>query len=207
MKSAKFFTLLVIIVLVNFSLPGNANAQETVEQPSLDNGTIENQFQYVLDKSSRYEEYKVIKLAWMNKLKSHVADSLNELQNKLDHSHQLTAMRDQRIDSLKTSLAQTKADLNDAVEERNSLSFLGLKVEKTSYNGIMWTLVVFLAAGLIIFLLLFKRSNFVTVRTSKDLQETREEFEEFRKKALRREEEIVRKYHNELNKYKSNNPK
>ncbi len=207
MKSAKFFTLLVIIVLVNFSLPGNANAQETVEQPSLDNGTIENQFQYVLDKSSRYEEYKVIKLAWMNKLKSHVADSLNELQNKLDHSHQLTAMRDQRIDSLKTSLAQTKADLNNAVEERNSLSFLGLKVEKTSYNGIMWTLVVFLAAGMIIFLLLFKRSNFVTVRTSKDLQETREEFEEFRKKALRREEEIVRKYHNELNKYKSNNPK
>ena len=204
--SVKISTLLFFSALFIFSIPA-VHAQNDEEKPSLDNGTIESQFQYVLDKSSRYEEYKVIKQVWMNRLKAHVADSLDKLHNELQTSHLMVSVRDQKIDSLNASLEKTHADLNNAIKERNSLSFLGLKIDKTAYNGIMWTLVGILAAGLIFFILMFKRSNYVTVRTSKDLQETKDEFEDFRKRALRREEEIVRKYHNELNKYKSNSPR
>ncbi|HYX07754.1 MAG TPA: hypothetical protein VE912_13580 [Bacteroidales bacterium] len=204
--SVKISTLLLFSALFIFSIPV-VHAQNDEEKPSLDNGTIESQFQYVLDKSSRYEDYKVIKQAWMNRLKAHVADSLGKLHNELQLSHQMVSVRDEKIDSLNAALEKTHADLGNAVKERNSLSFLGLKIDKTAYNGIMWTLVGILAGGLIFFVLMFKRSNYVTVRTSKDLQETKDEFEDFRKRALRREEEIVRKYHNELNKYKSNSPR
>jgi glutamyl-tRNA reductase len=67
----------------------------------------------------------------------------------------------------------------------------------------MWLLAGILTFFMVLFVILYKRSNAVTVSTLKDLEEIRDEFENHRKRALERQEEVVRKYHAELNKYKS----
>jgi hypothetical protein len=67
----------------------------------------------------------------------------------------------------------------------------------------VWIIIIGLTFTLVIFILLFKRSNLVTRQTRDDLVEIKNEFESFRKRALEREEGIVRKYHNELMQYKT----
>jgi hypothetical protein len=177
-------------------------AQNT-QKLSLDDSPVEGQFRYVYSKSSDYEEYKMVKRWHFSRLKNHVLDTLNTLKNDLYTQNLVLEKRDSTIDSLVKETANIQAHLDQSQKEKDTLKWLGFSMSKTTYNGIVWTLTIFLLASLIIVFLLFKRANSLTVSTRQDLSDLSLEFEDFRKRALRREEEIVRKYHNELNKYRS----
>lgn len=76
-------------------------------------------------------------------------------------------------------------------------------MSKAAYNSLVWSIIAGLIAGLVFFIVLFKRSHIITTNTRKDLEATQKEFEEHRTRARLREEKIVREYHYELNKYKN----
>ena len=170
---------------------------------SLNNSPIEGQFKYVYQKSSDFEDSKVVKRWYLTSLKAHVLDTLQEKQNQITEARSQIALKNTTIDSLQGVIAATTNSLNAAIKEKNSLSFVGISMQKAGYNTIVWSVIAILAFSLVIFILLFKRSHRVIVSTETDLNETRAEFETFRKRALEREEGIVRKYHNELMKYKT----
>ena len=75
-------------------------------------------------------------------------------------------------------------------------------MNKIAYDAVMWTIrsALLILAGFLF--LLFKRSYKVTRQTKKDLQELKDEFEDFRKKALKSKEEAVKMIYDELKKYK-----
>ncbi len=195
--------LLVLLFVVSVSIPPNALSQSNDGKLSLNEGTIENQFNYVIKKSSDYEDYKMVKSWWLYRLKSHVADSLKEEAAKLDESRELIAQRDQEIETLKTTLQSTNEKLNSALKEKNDLIFLGVHLNKTTYNTIVWFLISGLAFLSGIVFVLFKRSNRITVETRKSLSELKEEYEDYRKRTLEREQKTVRKLYDEILKYKS----
>lgn len=170
---------------------------------SIDKSNIEGQFNYVLTRSDKIEDTRIVKSWQLYRLKSHVLDSLKEVHGKLVQSRHLMVAKQRQIDSLNNVIVLTNEKLSHAVKAKNNLSLLGIKMEKSGYNSIMWTLVGLLIFGLFLFIVLFKRSNVVTVQTKKKLEETQQEFEAHRKRALAREEQIVRKLYDELNKYKS----
>lgn len=173
------------------------------EKPYLNDGSIKEQLEYVVDKSTTYQQYNVIRKTWMNKLTKHVNDSISDLKSNLFKTKQLVVESEARYDSLLKQLNKTNEKLDFAIKEKNSLEVLGLQIDKTAYNSITWIIILGLTIGLLVFIFLFKRSNTVTVRTKSDLNELKEEFEGYRKRALRREEKIVRELHDEINKYKA----
>ena len=191
--------ILVIIFLFCLSLSKAQNNPPL----SLDNSPVEEQFQYVYSKSGDYEDYKMVKRWQFTRLKNHVLDTLNNLKKELQTQHLLVETRNRSIDSLITETSNIQARLDLSEKEKDSLKWLGFSMSKTSYNTIVWSFALFLLAGLILIFLMFKRANSLTTITRKNLSDLNLEFEAFRKRALRREEEIVRKYHNELNKYRS----
>ncbi len=54
---------------------------QTNNSDILKNGTIDEQFEYVLNKSSNYRNYKVVRTSLLNTLKSHVNDSIKKAKN------------------------------------------------------------------------------------------------------------------------------
>jgi hypothetical protein len=181
----------------------NTIAQEANAKPTLDKGSIESSFTYVIRNAGDYEDSKIVKSWWLWRLRSYVLDSLKIYRDSINYVQNLVETRDHQIDSLKRDLKELNSSLSAAVKDRDSLSFMGIGMKKLAYNTIMWLLAAVLFTALVMVFLLYKRSNVVTVKMKDTLAETKEEFEAHRKKALEREQKIAREMYDEIIKYKN----
>lgn len=196
----RFFSCIIAFLLyIPFQYSFGAPQQE---ESSWDRGTIESQFNYLNEKSSRYEDFRVIKQTSFNALKAHVADTMKSMRKQIHELQQQVNARRIQIDSMRTNLQNTSSSLSDVSRQKNSISFLGINMGKHVYNTFTWTIIAGLLLCLIVVILLFKRSNMITTQTKINLVETKEEFEAFRKRALEREGQMARKHLDEMNKYK-----
>jgi hypothetical protein len=176
--------------------------QDTQDKPFLEKGTVEEQFNFLYDKSYTFEIFKSIRIPWYTTLKSHVLDSLKSIKKELRKSQQIALSKDSQLDSLKSALEKTKQDLATVTNEKNSFRLFGILMAKGSYNSLVWIIILILSVLLALFVLLFKRSNSITSQTKTSLSEVKDEFETFRKRSLEREEKMARKHLDEMNKYK-----
>ncbi|GGH47474.1 tRNA (guanine-N1)-methyltransferase [Mangrovimonas yunxiaonensis] len=195
----KFFTFLFFLSVLSFSL----HAQED-EGLSLNSGTIDNQFEYVIRKSNSYQDFKVVKKHWLYTLKAHTLDSLKALHEKLDKNLATIDSQAKDIEKLNTNLSNTQSTLDKTNEEKNNMALFGLQMSKSSYNTLMWSIIIGLLACLLFFIYKFKNSNTVTREARKSLTEVEEEFEEHRKRALEREQKVRRQLQDEINKQRNN---
>lgn len=202
MKHVKYLLIQALFIIFFFQAAG-LSAQQTDTQTILEEGSVEEQFNHILNKSSTYNDYKAIKSSSIYTLRKNVFDTLKTLKAAAETRNKIIAENNITIDSLTDQLATTQDELSVAIKEKNSLKFLGINMNKSVYNSITWLVIGILIFTLVTFILMYKRSHVVTVKALSDLEETREEFEKHRKRALERQEEVVRKYHAELNKYKN----
>ena len=97
-----------------FTVSISVIAQDTTEEDnlSLDSGTLDNQFEYVIQKSSNWRDdrgntYEVIKRDWLNKLKSHTLDSLKAVKSELLNTQKTVTTQKEEIDQLKTYVTKS----------------------------------------------------------------------------------------------------
>ncbi|HUH29482.1 tRNA (guanine-N1)-methyltransferase [Gelidibacter sp.] len=204
MHSLKTLTLTLVACL--FFVVSNAQNTTTTEEEdtlSLTEGTIDNQFEYVIQKSYNYQEYKNVKKTWLYQLKAHTLDSLKALQNDLKTTQSTVDSLAQEIVTLKMNLSETESTLADTNEEKDNMALFGLQMSKNNYNVLMWSIIGALFFLLLIFIYKFRNSNSVTRLAKKSLMETEEEFEEHRRTALEREQKVRRQLQDEINKQKT----
>jgi hypothetical protein len=194
--------LLLTIGLLLFVAAGNLSAAGSDEKTVVDTGTISQQFKYIVNKSTRYNDYRAIRVVWFKKLQSHVLDTLTLLKTDLKSSQAQILSQSNEIDSLNAQLLETKEKLDKSTLEKDSISIFGMLMPKNAYNSIVWLLIVGLIVLISMLFIAYKRSHIVTIRTKHELQETKEEFESHRKRAREREEKMARKHLDELLKYK-----
>jgi hypothetical protein len=196
-------TLLLFALFAISGLTRNICSQQDPSKPTLNKGSIESGFTYVIRNASDYEDSKVVKSWWLWTLRAYVLDSLKVYRDSIQGFQNLVEVRELQIDSLQTDIKQLNASLSDAIKERDSLSLLGISISKVAYNAVMWLLAAILFTAFLIVFLMFRRSNVVTVKTRATLTETQEEFEAHRKRALEREQKIAREMYDEVIKYKN----
>lgn len=202
MKSLVAVVLFFLCTLCTF-------AQTTPEEESLslDSGTIDNQFEYVIQKSSSWRDergqtYKVTKRNWLYELKTHTLDSLKAVHKELFDTQTIVNDQANEIANLKTNLTNTQNDLDKTNTEKDSMSLFGMQMSKTGYNTLMWIIIAGLLALLLFFIYKFNNSNTITKQAKLTLSDTEEEFEEHRKTALEREQKVRRQLQDEINKQK-----
>lgn len=182
------------------------SAQESEEnQLSLNDGTLDNQFEYVIQKSNDYQEYKVIKKTWLYVLKAHTMDTLKAVQGDLKNTQATVDSQAKEISDLKKNLGSTQATLDATNKEKDSMALFGMQMSKSGYNMLLWGIVAILLALLGFFIFKFKNSNTITKEARKALSDIEMEFEEHRKVALEREQKVRRQLQDELNKQKKDN--
>ncbi|WP_417362976.1 tRNA (guanine-N1)-methyltransferase [Galbibacter sp.] len=196
----KFFKVAILIFLTTFNL--QAQEEEADEKLSLTTGSIENQFEYIFQKSNNYQDYKVVKKNWLYILRNNTLDSVKRVENELLVSKNLSAEQEKKINELNAQLAESNNNLANVTEEKDSISFFGALINKPAYKGIMWGIVVVLVLILGLFVYRFKNANIITQEAKKSLSELEAEYEEHRRKALEREQKARRQLQDEINKQK-----
>ena len=206
MKQLKFvFFSLFIFTLTFLNAQDNVESKQSTE--SINEGSIDEQFEFVIRKSSNWrnergQSFEVIKRDLMFTLRAHTLDSIKELESLIDNTNNIVASQKSEINNLKSNLSNTQTSLENTNNEKDSMSLLGLQMSKGSYNILMWGIIAGLLVLLLVFIFKFKNSNVITKVAKKALAETEEEFEEHRRIALEREQKVRRQLQDEINKQK-----
>lgn len=201
----KFLTKVAVILLVTFSLQTTKaqTAKQAEDKLSLNSGTIDNQFEFVIRRSNSWQDYKTVKKTWLYALKAHTMDSLKAVHKDLADTKIVVSKQEGEIANLKSSLSNTESTLNATNEEKDNISLFGIQMSKASYKILMWAVIAGLLALLLFFIYKFKGSNSATRDAKHKLDEVESEFEEHRRNALEREQKVRRQLQDELNKQKS----
>ena len=101
MKTLKFLALTFILVLSSNSIYAQDN-----ETQSLNEGSINDQFEFILRKSGNFkgtngQQYEAVSRSMFLTLQAHTIDSLKTLQSKLDTSNNTIQTQQKEINYLK----------------------------------------------------------------------------------------------------------
>ena len=192
-------TNLLIVLTFLFTI---LNLQSQTTKQFIDSGSVNNQFENLINNSNKYQDYKVVKLNWLLKLKSNINDSILASKEEILNASNTINNQKKIIDSLNTSLDTTKNDIINLKTQITTISFLGIDFEKGLFKTIMLSIIGGLVLFLLFFISKFKQSISITKQTKRNLKEVEDEYEEHRKKALEREQKVMRRLQDELNKQK-----
>ncbi len=177
------------------------NAQQPVEDSS-----IQGQFDALKRKSTNYNQngkrYEVVRLLELNALQKNILDSITVANSSIRTLKGTIAENETEISSLNSKLSEATTNLNRLTEEKDSMSFFGSLVAKSTYKLITWSITLVLLILLALFVYRFRNSNALTRQAKTALADLEEEYEQHRRRALEREQKISRKLQDEINKNK-----
>ena len=165
--------------------------------------TLQEQFDSMLKRSNRYQDYKVGKIVQLNQFHQNVQDSLDQFRAVAITDKTELATRQQTIDSLKTAKSNLETALSESQAKEEGISIFGSLMKKSSYKTMVWIIIGLLLLGLIGLFMGYRNRASVTRALSMKLSEVETEFEEHRQRALEREQQIRRKLQDEINKNKT----
>jgi len=187
-------------------IPGiliRAQVQTEETPPPWNTGTIKAQFDYMILKSTPNAEFRMVKQNWLYIVKSRVLDTIKLVrQQNLENVTQLN-LKSKEVDSLQSLVNILNKDLSKVTKEKETISWIGISMSKHYYHALVWSLICILVLTLLVLFMLYQRSHFVTVQTKTSHKELQDEYDAFRKRALKREEELSRQHLTELNKYRN----
>jgi hypothetical protein len=191
-------TLLLVVSLTGITM---ASAQE---QNSL-SSNIGTQFDYILMKSESYRDLKIVKKKWIENLKENVLGSISRTESELSSSKSVLNQQKSQISALQTKLQQTKAELSAYTNSGPTVTFLGIRFNQKLFSTLFTVLLLGSIGAVTFFAFKFKKSNAVTLHSKSVLADLEEEYHEYKRKSIEREQKISRQLQDELNKQKLGN--
>jgi hypothetical protein len=191
-------TLLLVVSLTGITM---ASAQE---QNSL-SSNIGTQFDYILMKSESYRDLKIVKKKWIENLKENVLGSISRTESELSSSKSVLNQQKSQISALQTKLQQTNAELSVYTNSGPTVIFLGIRFNQKLFSTIFTVLLLGSIGAVVFFAFRFKKSNSVTQHSKSVLADLEEEYHEYKRKSIEREQKISRQLQDELNKQKLGN--
>lgn len=190
---------LFFVMIVTFSV-----AQDSIQNRSQASmsGTLDKQFDYVVQKSNNFQEYKVVKKDFLTILKRNSLDSVNRFKTELGDLKAEFSKHSATIQQLKDTLETTQLELDKLKIAQDNVSFLGTQVSKANYNMIMWGIVSVLLLILVVFLFQLKGAKSTANDAKNNLDKLEDDFEEYKRKALEKEQKLGRQLQDEINKQK-----
>ncbi len=192
---------LLVLAIISFSFL-TSYSQESTEQTIDTPKSIKAQFEFIYGKSGNYTQYKVVKQEWFTKLKKQTLDSLKNIEDELKKAELKISEQQLVIQKSERKLQQVNEELVTITSEKDSMPFLGINTTKKSFSTIFWVIVALLLSLLGFFIFKYNRSNTITNEAQSNLKDLEIEFEDHRRRALEREQKVMRKLQDELNKKK-----
>ncbi|MEM0940105.1 MAG: hypothetical protein AAF600_08280 [Bacteroidota bacterium] len=186
MNKRKISWLSLIGLCLNFSVFGQERS-------------LSEKYQILIQTSESYNQYKVIPEANMDAFWSEVMDSLTRNNQKMQSLSSQLSDQKEAIDSLNSIKIQLNRELEESLAYNDSISFLGISFTKLGYHVIVWGIIFILTIlGMIIYFM-FLKSNKVTIRSKKELEEVKTSYEQHKNKARQHEIKLKRELQTAIN--------
>jgi putative secreted protein len=164
--------------------------------------TLEGVFQQLIDRSGAWQNFKMLDRSKLAAFQRSMTDSINGVRSQLVAEKQKVKENEATIKELNDKITEIQAALDQTKDQKDSVSFFGALVSKGLYNTIMWGIVLALASLLVLYIYKFSNGNVVTKKSINDLNELQEEYENYRKAAIEREQKVRRQLQDEINKHR-----
>jgi len=161
---------------------------------------IPEQLKYLEEHTRIYENFRAVREDMFQIISKNTIDTLTKSTNKVNALILRNKVLSNRIDSLKLAQEAFNVHLKEVTRTKESISVLGLEINKKTYNSFMWTLVAVLLGLLLIGYFTFRQNRVITVRTKKDLNELKTEYEKYQKKTRLEREKMTIDHFNEIKK-------
>ncbi len=175
-------------------------AQKTKIKIDFNKHTLTRTFDSVYQYSNNYQEFKVVKRVWLQSFKKKLSDSLDAQKKVIRNLEHTIASQSKKSESLIAEIETLNNSVAAVNADKDSISFLGSNLKKERFKVIFWGVTALLLGLLGFFIFKFKNSNDVTKIAKEELQNVEKEFEIHRKTALEREQKVMRKLQDEINK-------
>jgi len=192
----------IVLLMIGMALPGFVKVNGQTLSEVLDTATIENQISSIHRRTRVYDNFRAIHDDIFLKMQRNVNDSLNETKLEIAHINSNLADRNFQIETLNSDLTRTKNERDEAIRNKDSMSFIGIHMNKALYNSILWFVILGLLIVSAILFLLFKRAHVVTSQVKGELETIQTDFEEHKKSSREKYEKLVVSHHNEIMKLK-----
>lgn len=189
---------IIISVLVLLCITDISKAQK----PYIKDATVEEQLEFVEKEASKWQNYIMVFDTWFRQLKNNVNNTISEKNEVISRLETTIVSKDSTITELNRQLELTASDLKETLKEKNSFSFLGISMAKGVFLSIVIFIFIILIAATALAILVLQRNNLSTSKIRKELEKTREEFEEHRQRARQKYEALVVQHHKELQRLK-----
>lgn len=198
----RLINALYIALLSGLTL--TVSAQDSEIQPSENlNGTLEQQFDYIYKRSNNYEIYKVVSKKNFEHLKKSSLDSIRVYKNEINTLNSKLSSEIQERDNLSTQLTSLKEDYLKVNEEKESVSFFGIRLDNNLFNMIILGVFIFLGLLLFFFIMKFKSAKSEARIAVDNLTKVEEEYADYKRRAMEKEQQLGRRLQDEINKNKN----
>lgn len=188
-----------ILTLILFNL-FQASSQEIQE---MNQSNVANKFDILIKNSNNYQDYKVVKKSWLKLLKKQVTDSISDSKSKIEFLNSEISKHLTSVNNLSDRQLVLENEIKRLNTEKESFDFLGSNINKGSFKTLFWVVSGGLTVLLLFFIIKYQSSNRITKETKSKLDDLEHEFEEHRRIALEREQKVMRKLQDEINKHKT----
>ena len=185
-----------ILLVATLALTSTVFAQGNIK-------TITNQFSSLFNKSSNYQNYKIVDKQSLLDLQQNVEDSIRNYKSTLTENQVLIEKHKQELEVVTKKLETAEQELKASLAKEEHFEFLGIAANKNTFQTVILALFACLLALVGAFYYRFKKCHVDTKDALRKLQDTDEEFDEFRKTSLEREQRIRRQLQDEINKNKA----
>ncbi|WP_421895369.1 hypothetical protein [Marinoscillum sp.] len=161
--------------------------------------SLKDQYEQIMQKSSTYEQYKVIRQTEIEGFWVNIEDTLNGKTEEITSLQSTIANLQGNIDSLKSDLRKVSARLAESEKTNDAIIFLGIEMEKTAYHILVWVIILILVVAVVLAYGMFVKSNATTSRIKRDYEQQRKEFETHRDKSRETQVRLKRELQTAVN--------
>jgi len=168
--------------------------------PEVIDPSLKGQYEALLSKSKTYYTYKLINPVRLTAFYRSVADSIRKERVSNRSAQAKITAQARTIDTLNSQIKGNESSLESTNAKVNEISFLGIPFSKTTYNTLVWSIIIVLALAL----------AFVVIRSAKNIHEAKyrtelyeevsKEYQTFKVKANEKEKKLARELQDERNK-------
>ena len=161
--------------------------------------SLKDQYEQIMQKSSTYEQYKVIRQTEIEGFWVNIEDTLRAKSKEITSLQSTIANLQGNIDSLKSDLRKVSARLAESEKTNDAIIFLGIEMEKTAYHILVWVIILILVVAVVLAYGMFVKSNATTSRIKREYEQQRKEFETHRDKSRETQVRLKRELQTAVN--------
>ncbi|MEQ8582873.1 MAG: hypothetical protein RIC30_11955 [Marinoscillum sp.] len=161
--------------------------------------SLKDQYEQIMQKSSTYEQYKVIRQTEIEGFWVNIEDTLRAKSKEITSLQSTIANLQGNIDSLKSDLRKVSARLAESEKTNDGIIFLGIEMEKTAYHILVWVIILILVVAVVLAYGMFVKSNATTSRIKREYEQQRKEFETHRDKSRETQVRLKRELQTAVN--------